>query len=203
MKKSILVFVLWFASGSVFASPALQEGDLVFLSEEGDFARAIQLATHSPYNHVGMVFIRNGKPYVFEAVGPVKFTPLENFAKRGIQGRCTAKRLKNAGRVLTPEVFKKMEALVRQFKGRRYDWTFGLTDQKMYCSELVWKMYKRSAGLEIGRYQRLKDLDLSHPLVQSQLKEKFGGFFPLELKLVSPAQVFGSDLLEEVKEEAP
>ncbi len=40
-------------------------------------SKAIQLATHSDYSHTGMLVMRNKKPYVFEAVGPVKYTRCE------------------------------------------------------------------------------------------------------------------------------
>ena len=36
-----------------------------------------------------------------------------------------------------------------KFKGKNYDLTFEWSDDKIYCSELIWKIYKRSTGIEI------------------------------------------------------
>ena len=116
MRKLTLIFLFLEVSTVCLAAPALRDGDIVFRSEEGRFAQAIQLATHSPYNHVGMVLYRNGKPYVFEAVGPVKYTPLEEWIQGAKGGQYAVKRLKDADKVLTPEVLKKLNALARKFK---------------------------------------------------------------------------------------
>jgi len=198
MKKTLLTISLWIASGLALAAPLLREGDIVFLSEKGNFAKAIQLATHSPYNHVGMVFFLKGQPFVFEAVGPVQFTPLDRWVKRSKDGRFAAKRLKNADAIWTKEALGKLEALTRKYKGKPYSWTFDWSDQKMYCSELVWKLVKGSTGLEVGAFQKMRDLDLSNPLVQKELKGHFGKFIPGGLELISPAQIFNSNLLEPV-----
>lgn len=54
----------------------LHEGDLIFHTSLSAQSQAIQLATHSPYSHCGILY-RNGKEWqVFEAVQPVKLTPL-------------------------------------------------------------------------------------------------------------------------------
>lgn len=39
-------------------------------------SQAIQLATHSPYSHCGIQYRQHGKWQVFEAVQPVRLTPL-------------------------------------------------------------------------------------------------------------------------------
>lgn len=51
-----------------------QTGDIIFQISRSSQSKAIQLATHSDYSHTGMLVMRNKKPYVFEAVGPVKYT---------------------------------------------------------------------------------------------------------------------------------
>jgi hypothetical protein len=79
--------------------------------------------------------------------------------------------------------------------GRDYDIYFEWSDDRIYCSELVWKIYKSAAGIEIGSLQKLKDFDLSHPLVQEKIKERFGGHPPLDEIVISPASIFDSDLL--------
>ena len=196
MKKFLLILCLWIITGSVLAAPVLQEGDIVFRNEAGNFSKAIQLATHSPYNHVGMIFMRKGKPYVLEAVGPVKFTSLDRW---WIDGHCAAKRLKKAKAILTPEVLRKMEALAEKYLGKKYSFTFAWSEESFYCSGLVWKIYHDTTGLELGKFRKLKEFDLSSPLVKRELKKKYGALIPLDLKVISPADMFQSDLLVPVE----
>jgi hypothetical protein len=198
MKKFILTLFLLAFAGCSLASPDLQEGDLVFQSQDGNFSKAIQLATHSPFNHMGMVFIRHGKPYVLEAVGPVKFTSLDKWIENGKGDHFTAKRLKNAQAVLTPEAEHKMETLAQKYLGKRYSFTFAWSEESFYCSGLVWRIYHDTTGLELGKFQKLRDLDLSNPLVKRELRKYFGPLVPLDHEVISPEQMFESDLLKTV-----
>ena len=52
---------------------------------------------------MGVILFQSGKPYVFEAVATVRFTPLEKWIERGEGGRFVVKRLKNARTLITPE----------------------------------------------------------------------------------------------------
>jgi hypothetical protein len=180
--------------GSSYQGP-LQEGDILFQDLPCEQSEAVKLATHSKYSHVGIILLKNGQPNVYEAVGPVKFTPLKNWIGQGEGAHFVAKRLKKAGQVLTPPVLKKMEEVALGFKGKAYDWTFNWSDEEMYCSEMVWKVYQRSTGLTVGRLQKLKDFDFSTPIVQAQLKEKYGDRVPWNEPVISPEQMFESDLL--------
>lgn len=110
-----------------------------------------------------------------------------------------AKRLKKGDKVLTPNMLKKMEAVALGFKGKAYDWIFEWSDDKMYCSEMVWKVYQRSTGLEIGKLQKLKDFDFSNPRVKEILKERYGDQVPWNEPVISPEQMFESNLLKTVE----
>jgi|SRR5581483_8447093 len=183
--------------GLAYTGP-LKEGDIVFQDLPCSQSEAIKLATHSNVTHVGIVLLRGGRPYVYEAVGPVKFTALNKWITQGEGSHYTARRLKNADKVLVPETLKKMEEVAKGFKGKAYDWTFEWSDDEMYCSELVWKIYQRSTGLEIGHLQKLKEFDFSNPVVKEQLKEKYGDDIPWNEKVISPDQMLRSDLLTTV-----
>ncbi|MEZ4892959.1 MAG: YiiX/YebB-like N1pC/P60 family cysteine hydrolase [Saprospiraceae bacterium] len=63
----------------------------------------------SKYSHCGIVYRESGKFYVFEAVQPVKTTPLGEWIARGENGHYVVKRLKNADQILTPESTQKNE----------------------------------------------------------------------------------------------
>ena len=193
--------VLW--AGSVgctqpYQGP-LKEGDIVFQDMACSQSEAIKLATHSKYSHVGMILLKKGRPYVYEAVGPVKFTSLKDWTGQGEGGHFVAKRLKKSDSLLTPDVLEKMEKAALELKGKAYDWIFDWSDEKMYCSEMVWKVYNRATWLEVGHLQKLKDFDFSNPLVREQLKEKYGNQVPWNETVISPEAMFESDLLTTVE----
>ena len=176
----------------------LQTGDLIFQISRSAQSKAIQQATHSPYSHVGMILIRNGRPYVYEASLNVHFIPLGLWVMKGVQGEYVVKRLKKSREVLTPDRLKRLEQEAVSHRGKLYDYRFAWNDERMYCSELVWKIYERSIGLRIGDPRPLKEYDLGSPALRSKLTERYGGKSPLEEPMISPAALYYSDLLETV-----
>jgi hypothetical protein len=179
-------------------SSALRDGDLIFQTSLSSQSKAIQAATHSKYSHCGIVYKNGANYFVFEAVQPVRLTPLDHWLARGKDGHYVVKRLKNADQVLTPEALEKMKAAGKQLSGRNYDLTFEWDDERVYCSELIWKVYQRATGLEIGQLQKLREFDLSDPAVQQKMKERYGDQIPLDEPVISPAAMFDSDLLTTV-----
>ena len=213
MKKSTLLFSLMALTifGGLYTkknkgiasivpqNAPFKNGDLIFQTSKSSQSQAIQLATKSQYSHCGIIYQEGEKYYVFEAIQPVKYTPLEQWIARGKAGKYVVKRLKNAAQVLTPEVLRKMKAVGEGFKGKNYDSTFEWSDDKIYCSELIWKVYQRATGLEIGKLDKLSHFDLSAEAVKMKMKERYGNKIPLNETVISPAAVFGSELLITVK----
>jgi uncharacterized protein YycO len=176
----------------------IQEGDIIFQSSTSGQSLAIQLATHSKYSHVGIIYKINGEWMVYEAVQPVKTTPLNKWITYGDFNHYVIKRLKNAATALTPETLKKMKTVGQKFKGKNYDLYFEWSNERIYCSELVWKIYKEGAGIEIGKLQKLSEFDLTSPEVKKKLKERYGNNIPMNEKIISPGAMFDSELLVEV-----
>ena len=177
----------------------IQNGDLIFQTSLSRQSKAIQLATKSKYSHCGLIYFKNKDFYVFEAVQPVRMTPLDKWIARGKDGKYVIKRLKDADKILTASILDKMKMIGDQFKGKNYDLTFEWSDDKIYCSELIWKIYKRATGLEIGKLQKLKDFDLSDKNVQRIMKERYGNKIPMDEDVISPVSIFDSELLLTVK----
>jgi len=177
----------------------LREGDLIFQTSLSRQSRAIQLATKSKYSHCGLIYKDGKEYYVFEAVQPIKRTPLDKWIARGKDGKYVIKRLKNADQVLTPATLAKMKQIGDAFNGKNYDLTFEWSDDKIYCSELIWKIYQRATGLEIGKTERLRDFDLTNEAVKQKMKERYGEKIPMNEIVISPAAIFGSELLITVK----
>lgn len=130
---------------------------------------------------------------------PVKLTPLEKWIARGKDGMFTIKRIKNANIILTPVTIERMKKVGDKLMGKNYDLTFEWSDDKIYCSELIWKVYQRATGLEVGKRQKLKDFDLSNENVQKIMTERYGKVLPLEETVISPVAIFNSELLITVK----
>ena len=91
----------------------LKDGDLIFQTSHSPQSRAIQLATRSPYSHMGIIIHRNGNPFVYEAAATVSYTPLAEWIARGVKGKYVVKRLKNADRLLTGETLSKLRRVGR------------------------------------------------------------------------------------------
>ena len=62
-------------------------------------------------------------------------------------------------------------------------------------------MYKEAFDVEIGGLERFRDFDLSDPLVQEKIKERFGNSFPMDEQVITPDQMFRSAELELVMEQ--
>lgn len=185
-------------------SPAIrdkiQNGDLIFQTSLSSQSKAIQLATHSKYSHCGLIFKENSEYYVFEAVQPVKKTPLSKWIARGQEGHYVIKRLKNSKQILDEPTLAKMKQVGQQFAGKNYDLAFDWSDDKIYCSELIWKMYKRAAGIEIGHLEKFSDFDWTNDLVKRKIQERYGSNIPKDGIVISPKAIFESPLLETVIE---
>lgn len=173
----------------------LKNGDLIFQTSLSEQSKAIQLATSSKYSHCGLIYIEDNEVYVFEAVQPVKRTKLDKWIARGKDGKYVIKRLKNADQILTPSIISKMKEVAENFIGKNYDTTFEWSDNKIYCSELIWKIYQRATGLEIGTLQKLSDLDLTNETVKIIMKKRYGNNIPLNETVISPGSIFESELL--------
>lgn len=177
----------------------IKNGDLIFHTSRSYQSKAIQLATKSKYSHCGIVYKEGNSFFVFEAVQPVKLTPLNEWIARGQEGHYVIKRLKNADQVLTRATLKKMKEIGNDFKGKNYDTTFEWSDDKIYCSELIWKVYQRGAGIEIGNLQKLSTFDLTSEIVKKKMRDRYGSKIPLNETVISPAAVFESNLLVTVQ----
>lgn len=178
------------------SSAAIQSGDIIFQSTHSRQCEAIKLATHSQYSHVGIVFEIDGQLVVYEAVQPVKITSLDNWINRGEGGHYAVKRLKGADSILTNRVLAKMIESGNRFLGKNYDIYFEWSDEKIYCSELVWKIYKETTGIEVGDLRKLRDFDLSSAIVKTIMAERYGDAVPLNEDVISPEDMFISDKLE-------
>lgn len=198
--RLILILLVAFQLFGCLAKSDYQprNGDIVFQTSRSSQSLAIQLATKSPYSHIGIVYILDGAPFVLEAVQPVKLTPLEEWIAQGNRGHFVVKRLRDVDSKLSADKLEKMRSVGRTYVGRDYDLYFEWSDNRIYCSELVWKVFDKGAGIQLGELETFADFDFSHPAVQQKLKERFGDRLPVDEIVVSPAAIYRAPDLETV-----
>ncbi len=204
MKKIILFltsicFTLLFSCGNSKTNlTEFQNGDIIFQTSESQQCEAVRIATNSKFSHCGIIFIEKGKTYVYEAVQPVKTTLLEDWITHGKDSKYVVKRLKKSKTQLTEEQLTAMKKYGEKMLNKNYDIYFGWSDSEIYCSELVWKIYKNGAHIEICQTKELKDFNLNNPIVQKILYQRYGSQIPLHEKVVAPSQLHDSELLETI-----
>jgi len=212
MKKPLKIFLISFLAlllGSVAIAGllksrthnpyALQDGDIVFQETNSSQGRAIKAATDSRWTHVGMVFHRNGEPMVIEAVQPVRITSLSRFIARN-PSSFYAMRLKDSSKHINSRSITKARIYGNKQLGKNYDLKFRWSDDKIYCSELVWKVYKEATGIELCKPRAFSTYNLSHPTVQRIIRQRYGSAknVPLKELAVAPSDLAQSPLLVEV-----
>lgn len=191
--RFILIFILLFSCFICEANYQPKDGDIIFQSSQSSQSKAVEQATNSPYSHMGIIFIKNGKPYVFEAGSKVTYTPLKSFIERGKKRNYVIKRLKDHN--LSLKETNKLKLVAKTFENKPYDIWFGWNDNYIYCSELVWKIYNRALNLKIGQLQNIKDFNLSSTAVKQKLEARYGDKIPFQETVISPVAMFNSPLL--------
>ena len=198
----VLTLLLLFCLAAWPARAAdLQDGDIIFQVSRSPQSKAIQKATGSRYSHMGIIIHRSGFPQVFEAAAKVRYTPLSDWIRRGVGRRYVVKRLRNADDLLNGETLSKLRRVAEELRGKPYDPWFEWSDTRIYCSELVWKIYKRTLEMEVGRPQKLGDLNLAAPVVRKELQKRYGRRIPLNERVITPTAMFNSKELVTVEKE--
>jgi hypothetical protein len=182
-------------------SSALRNGDIVFHESTSRQSEMVRALTGSKWTHMGVVFLEPSGPMVFEAVSPVGYTSFANWTARGKGQRYVVKRLRDADTRLDARTLGNMKKIGKSWLGRPYDLQFRWSDDSLYCSELVYKLFERGAGIRIGREQRASEMNLDDERVEAARKSRFGrgGFDPAET-VVTPGSMFDDDQLVTVLE---
>jgi len=182
-------------------SNLIRDGDIIFQTSLSQQSEAIQLATHSKYSHCGLIFKRKSGQdewCVLEAVQPVKWTPLTEWINRGEGGHFVIKRLTTDPMIPQP-MLDDLREIAESYIGKNYDLYFDWSDDKIYCSELVWKSFYKMNQFELGDLQKLSDFDLTNEVVKKKIEERYGDKIPMDEKVISPEAIFNSGLLKTVK----
>ncbi len=175
-----LLAAMTFSSLSHAEDYTPQHGDVVFQSlAHNPVIDAIEGCSGSPYSHCGIVVKTAEGWKVLEAIGPVMERPLVRWVAQGREKKFSVYRLKEKHQ---PKV-EAMIAEARKFLGRPYDIQYELDDEKIYCSELIYKGWLAATGEKMGKLVKLGDLDWKpHELVIRQIAHGL----PLERVMITP-----------------
>ncbi len=175
----------------------IREGDFIFQHLPGRLTRVIADITNSPYSHCGIIVKKQSNFYVLEAIGPVIETPLNTWINRGIGHRITIVRLKEKYQRDIPKIIK----AANKFKGLPYDVQYDWDNEKIYCSELIYKAVDAAIGLQLTNFVNLGDL--SWQPHEAFIRYITGGELPLDRKMITPADIVVSDKVDIVYSSFP
>ena len=168
----------------------VREGDVIFQTSQSQQSPLIQIATRSKISHCGIIVMKNGKPYVLETLKTLVVTPLDKFIARGEDGKYWLKRSKK----------ENIKIKYGSYLGKPYDLAFKFDNDKFYCSELIYDIYKNQLGIELCEPKKVSDYLIlgtdQLPQIEKAMKKR--GIIK-EQYAVAPVDIFESDYLESVQ----
>ena len=164
----------------------LKDGDIIFHTSTSSQSNMLKIATTSRLTHVGVIFMRNNKPYVFEAVQPVKITPLSDFITRGADSKYKIMRY---NKPLSKTDINKALKYSRKQLGKSYDLKFQWSDTKMYCSELVYKVFA-IGNVYVATPKKFSDYNLESKIVKDAINSRYGNSININEKVVTPVDIY-------------
>ena len=134
-----------------YSTFSLQPGDILFQDSDcGPFCESIEKVTFgvggSKFSHVGMVIPQEeGGLVVIEAIGRgVVETPLDSFFMRSFDADNNSKVVVGRMKAEHAQLIPAAIAFAKTRKGLAYDEVFDITNNKYYCSELIYDSFKHA-----------------------------------------------------------
>ena len=173
----------------------LQEGDLIFHRSTSPQSAAIGEATGSSWSHVGIIVNRNRSWYVVEARQGVEVTALKSFIDRGKDKQYKIFRFPAfANSVSKLNLYQ----VLAKYMKKPYDIYFEFSNDRIYCSELTYKVMLELTGQKIGTVNKMKELRLDGPHVKELIKRRLTDLGkeldPEELIVTPISQMLDSNL---------
>jgi len=158
---------------------------LIFHESQSAQSAAILEATNSRWSHVGILFQDDGQWHVAEGAQPVRIVSLPVFIARGKNQTIRVYRLPG----LTDAQKKQLRTEINVHLGKIYDIYFEWSDDLVYCSELVYKVFLSTVGVRIGTLQKFRDLRVDGPYVKELIRRRItdtGRTLNLDEPIVTP-----------------
>ena len=167
-------------------------GDLYFQSlPRNALVNAIEGASESPYSHCGILVSKGGEWFVLEAIGPVKETPLAKWINQARDKSYDVFRLEEKHAKQIPEFI----VAARKYMGRPYDIRYRMDDEKIYCSELIFKGYRDATGEQLGKLVKFGDLKWARHI---PIIIEIEGSIPVNRIMITPRHLSEAKQLEKV-----
>ena len=169
----------------------VKEGDVIFQTSQSEQSPLIQIGTRSMITHCGIVVMKGGKPYVLETQRTIVLTPFDKFIARGVDSKYWLKRSNK----------ENIKIKYKSYLGKPYDLAFRFDNDKYYCSELIYDIYKNQLGIELCKPKKVSDYLIlwtdKLPKIEMAMKKRG---ITKEQYAVAPVDIFNSEHLNDVDE---
>lgn len=132
---------------------------------------------------------------VLEAIGPVKYTGLYDYVSRARDRKFHVYRFRE-------EYEKHIEPTISEAKeyiGVPYDIRYRLDEEAIYCSELIYKAFKKATGEELGKLQSFGELNWE-PYRSTVIKYEGSNTIPVDRLMITPISLSRAKQLVFVEE---
>lgn len=174
----IMSMLLLAGCGNSIDVADLQEGDVVFIESQSSQSPYIKVGTMSKWTHCGVVVNTPQGMKVLEASKTVRLTPFAKFIDSAKNENWTVKRPKL--KLTEPISYSK-------YLGMPYDLEFKFNNGKMYCSELVWLVYK-DQEIELCKPRKVSSFIFTRIPKVRNLMQKRG--ITMEQQAVAPVDLY-------------
>lgn len=166
------------------------EGDFIFQNIHGGLFRVIKAVTGSELTHCGLIVKKDDGFYVLEAIGPVILTPLNEWIHRGIGSKVKIVRLKAPYQPYIPKIIEH----AHRFLNFPYDIQYEWDDDKIYCSELIYKAAMNATKIPLANLRKLGEMNWQP--YEGFIRAISGGQLPLDREIITPMDLAESDKVE-------
>ena len=156
---------------------SLREGDILFIETTSFQSKFIKMGMLSIWSHCGIAVNTPEGVQIMEADTTVRILPVERFIAKSVGGKYIIKRPEQQ---LTQPINKE------KWLGKWYDLKFSFDNNEVYCSELVWLIYKEQ-GIELCPPVKINEhFMVRFKMIQDALAER--GISP-EQEAVAPCDL--------------
>ncbi|MBQ5647859.1 MAG: hypothetical protein IIV16_01900 [Alistipes sp.] len=141
----------------------LREGDILFIETTSFQSKFVKLGMLSIWSHCGIAVDTPEGIQIMEADTTVRILPVEKFIDKSVGKKYIIKRPEQQ---LTKPIDKD------KWLGKWYDLKFSFDNDEVYCSELVWLIYK-DQGIELCPPIKINEhIMVRLPMMQEALQER-------------------------------
>lgn len=173
----------------------VRTGDLLFQHVPTHLSSFVADLGEWPVSNVGLVFVREGRAFVFDTLVKVRLMPLADWLRQGVRSEYVLAR----DPLLKPTDAEEIVRTAVTWLDRPHDLHLAQDDQALTGAELAYKAFLRGAQLQLARPTRLADLRWKAN--ETYLREAFRGELPLHTLVTIPETLLNGRRLHVVANE--